>query len=43
MGEGLNQPSRVKEEGPEGRKFLLDGSKGKDVSFFASTVRISIG
>ena len=43
MAERLNQPSRVKEEGSMVCKLLLYGGKVKDVSFIASTVRISIG
>ena len=43
MGESLNQPSRVEEEGSMDCKLLLRGNKVRDVSLFACTVRISIG
>ena len=32
MGASLNQPSRVKDEGPMGRKLLLYTKKNSDVS-----------
>ena len=43
MGESLNQPSRVRDEGPTGRKPLLYGNKVGDASLFVGTVRIRIG
>ena len=43
MGESLNQPSRVKEEGSMVRKLLLQGNKVQDVSCFVCTLRIRIG
>ena len=43
MGGSLNQPSRVKEDGPKGCKLLLSGIKVSHVWLFASTRRKSIG
>ena len=43
MGESLNQPSRVKEDGLMGCKLLLQGNKKEDASYIAWTLRISIG
>ena len=37
MGESLNQPSSVQDDGPMGCKLLLCGDKGGDVSPFAGT------
>ncbi len=38
MGESLNQPSSVQEDGPMGCKLLLYGDKTRDVSRLAGTV-----
>ena len=43
MGESLNQPSRVKDEGSMDCKLLLSEGKKADVSVLASIRRISIG
>ena len=43
MAERLNQPCRVREDGPMGCKPLLLGSNKVDVSTDESTQRISIG
>ncbi len=43
MGESLNQPSSVQEDGPMGCKLLLCGNKGGHVWSFACTVRIRTG
>ena len=43
MGGSLNQPSRVRDEGPMGRKPLLRGGNVPDASGSESTARISIG
>ena len=43
MGESLNQPSSVREEGPMGCKPLLQGGKKRYVYFIASTLRIRTG
>ena len=43
MGGSLNQPSGVEEEGPTGRKLLLQGNKGPHAWGFAGTLRISVG
>ena len=43
MGESLNQPSRVKEEGSMDCKLLLQGNKGRYVYCFVCTLRIRIG
>jgi len=43
MGESLIQPSRVKDEGPMGRKLLLLGKKRPDLSGPDGTLRISTG
>ena len=43
MGESLNQPSSVEDDGPTGCKLLLRGDKGLHVWGFAGTARISIG
>ena len=43
MGGSLNQPSRVKADGPKVCKLLLFGSKGAGCAAFASTERKSIG
>lgn len=37
MGESLNQPSSVQEDGPMGCKLLLCGDKVMDVSVIAGT------
>ena len=37
MGESLNQPSSVQDDGPMGCKLLLCGDKVGDVSPFAGT------
>ena len=39
----LNQPCRVQEEGPTGRKLLLPGNNRPDVSGPECTRRIRIG
>ena len=38
MGESLNQPSSVQDDGPMGCKLLLYGDKVWDVSHIAGTV-----
>ena len=43
MGESLNQPSRVKEEGSKNCKLLLKGDKVGHVWSIAGTLGISIG
>ena len=43
MGESLNQPSSVEDDGPTGCKLLLRGDKALHVWGFAGTARISIG
>ena len=43
MGESLNQPSRVKEDGPMGCKLLLYKKKPTIVIVADGIVRISIG
>ena len=43
MGEGLNQPSRVPDEGLMGRRRLLRGDSGGDASPCEGTPRIRIG
>ena len=43
MGESLNQPSRVRDDGPMGCKPLLPGSKVPHVCGLESTRRESIG
>ena len=43
MGESLNQPSRVREDGPKDCKPLLSGSKDGHVWQGESTRRKSIG
>ena len=43
MGESLNQPSSVQDDGPMGCKLLLHGDKVVDVSSIAGTVRIRTG
>ncbi len=43
MGEILNQPSRVREDGPMGCKLLLSENKTRDVSRTAGIRRKSIG
>ncbi len=43
MGASLNQPSRVKEEGPMGCKLLFQGVNNSDVSGDDGTLGISIG
>ena len=43
MGESLNQPCRVQEDGPMGCKLLLYGKKRRYVYCFAGTIRIRIG
>ena len=43
MGESLNQPSRVKEDGSMDCKLLLSEGKVGDVSLLESIGRISIG
>ena len=43
MGESLNQPSRVKDDGPMGCKLLLQGNKDIHVWLVVCTLRISIG
>ena len=43
MAERLNQPCRVREDGPMGCKPLLLGSNKEHVCFDESTQRISIG
>ena len=37
MGESLNQPSSVQDDGPMGCKLLLCGDKVGDASLFAGT------
>lgn len=37
MGESLNQPSSVQDDGPMGCKLLLRGDKVRDVSRIAGT------
>ena len=37
MGESLNQPSSVQDDGPMGCKLLLCGDKVRDVSCIAGT------
>ena len=37
MGESLNQPSSVQDDGPMGRKLLLCGDKVWDVSHIVGT------
>ena len=43
MGESLNQPCRVRDEGPTGLKPLLRRDKVGDLSSIAGTARIRIG
>ena len=43
MGESLNQPSSVQDDGPMGCKLLLKGSKVSDESLIASTLGIRTG
>ena len=43
MGESLNQPSRVQEDGPMGCKLLFQQGKVIHVWVIASMLRISIG
>ena len=43
MGESLNQPSSVQDDGPMGCKLLLHGNKVRDVSLFVCTMRIRTG
>ena len=43
MGESLNQPSSVQDDGPMGCKLLLYGNNVVLVSVSACTVRIRIG
>ena len=43
MGESLNQPSGVEDDGPTGCKLLLEGNKAAHAWAFACTLRISIG
>ena len=43
MGESLNQPSSVRDDGPMGCKPLLIGNKERHVWCVACTFRISIG
>ena len=43
MGESLNQPSRVKDDGLMGCKLLLQGNKDIHVWVVECTLRISIG
>jgi hypothetical protein len=43
MDASLTQPCRVQEDGPMGCKLLLYGINRRVVTWFASTVRISIG
>ena len=43
MGESLNQPSSVRDEGPMGCKPLLQGDKVSVVTFIAGTLRIRTG
>jgi hypothetical protein len=43
MEETLNQPRRVKDEGPLDCKLLLNGAKKRDLSWTDGTIRISTG
>ena len=43
MGESLNQPSSVKDDGPMGFKLLLYGNNVRYAYRSACTIRISIG
>ena len=43
MGESLNQPSSVQEDGPMGCKLLLRGDKVRHVWLIAGTARIRTG
>ncbi len=43
MGESLNQPCRVQEDGPTGCKLLFRGKNKADVSADAGTPGIKIG
>ena len=43
MGESLNQPSSVQDDGPMGCKLLLYGDKVSHVWLIAGTVRIRTG
>jgi hypothetical protein len=43
MGESLNQPSRVQDDGPMGCKLLFYAKNGHDVSWNDGSVGISIG
>ena len=43
MGESLNQPSSVQDDGPMGCKLLLEGNKVAYVYAFVCTLRIRTG
>ena len=43
MGESLNQPSSVQDDGPPGCKLLLVGNKKEDVSSIVCTFRKRTG
>ena len=43
MGESLNQPSSVQDDGPMGCKLLLQEDKVSHVWFIAGTLRIRTG
>ena len=43
MGESLNQPSSVQDDGPLGCKLLLVGNKKEDVSSIVCTFRKRTG